>query len=288
MDSYTKLPELLSMLGYSKRVLAKITDRRANNQMFIRMDDSAIKDIYNKSSRLFMYIDMLETYLICSPLYPELLCICDTTTNYESDTISDDLRTYYKKIYNRLFTCLQLLIESIPSDWYGGIKYEADECLTLANERGENPNTPIDPVPPCEDVLGSFDMSFDFSFDVGDLCDSPTPPTGSKVYVGTSSSYAPNETEVKTFAYQEMQDDATGSYSFAAGDHKVFAFPATFNVLGFLDNGSSTPIAMDLSYTPVVTANTTFSYHILAIDGVDYRIYRTLNSLAGTIVIKVE
>ena len=288
MDSYTNLSELLSMLDYSRRVLAKITDRRSNNQMFIRSDDSAIKEIYNKSSRLFMYIDTLETYLTCSPLYPNLMCVCDIETNYESETISDDLRNYYKAIYNRLFTCLQLLITSIPSDWYDDIRYEADGCLAIAEAMGETGNT--EPDLPCVDNLLSFDMSFDFSFDVGEMCGSaPQPPSGNRIiYYGSSSTYLPLEAEILTFA-QESKTGFIGTYSFAGGDHKIFVMPDVWgDPIGFTDNGTSTEVAMDLSYTNLIVSGTTFSWEPTVIDGVAYRIYRTLNSLASPITIEIE
>ena len=133
--------------------------------MFLREDNTKIEELYNKTTRLFMYIDTLETFLKCSPLYPKIICDCDQVDldNLETprEFISDELRSYYKKIYSRLFTCMQILISSIPSGMYDRIKYDPNACMNIND---------IDENLPCRPILKDYNMDFSYDFRIDSPC----------------------------------------------------------------------------------------------------------------------
>jgi len=280
-NSYNTLPELLSMLTYAKEVLAKIQSRRSNDSMFIRQDDEDIKALYQKTSRLYMYISTLETFLKCSPLYPVLSCSCTNNDTAESNTISNELREKYKGIYNRLFSCIQLLIGSIPSHLYNNIEYDKDYCLTYED---------IEDIElPCVEIKGDFNFDFSNDFEWGSSCESiPTPPSGGVViYTGESTDAVLDASEIVAQLTSETKDVFIGEYNFAAGGYKYFVLPDFFHPVGFLDNGTA-PMAMSLTLGTVVNGNTDFSYRTITINTVLYRVYRTLNTLGSPIMIEVE
>ena len=108
-----------------------------------------------------------------------------------------------------------------------------------------------------------------------------------KVYTGTNSSAMVNESQVLSFPYAEQQDNAIGIYNLIAGDFKYFVIPESFTVLGFFVN-EALELSMHLGYPNNVIEHTEFSYYELTVAGVACRVYRSLNILTGSIVIRVE
>ena len=97
-------------------------------------------------------------------------------------------------------------------------------------------------------------------------------PSGSLVYAGVSASSILNATEIKALTdVYEYRTTYIGSYPFSITGYKYFAWPDSFGGANdFIAAG--TDIAMYSGYSNVDNG---FTYELVTIDGVSYRLYRT-------------
>lgn len=115
-----------------------------------------------------------------------------------------------------------------------------------------------------------------------------------RMFYGTSANTTLNESEIEGLTNSQLATSRLGTYAFAAGDYKYFAFPLAFGeALLFKDSSTQLGVAMagiaegytsggtnGLYYQLVSVTN---AYGIIT----NYRVYRTINILGGSINIIV-
>lgn len=118
-------------------------------------------------------------------------------------------------------------------------------------------------------------------------------------YFGTDSSPTLNAAAIQALANSALANGFTQSSSFVAGDYKYFAWPDSFGsptaVNGFRDPNSGFNMAMatvadDPAYSNVQNG---WYYDLVSVTNsfgvtTNYRVYRTKNTLSGTITITVS
>lgn len=120
-----------------------------------------------------------------------------------------------------------------------------------------------------------------------------------KRFHGTSTSATLNESGIESLASSSLSSSENGTYSFAAGGYKYFAWPDSFGSptsgSGFKDSSNGQPVPMATSSEDPFFDNSQNGWYYGLVNvtnaygqAIDYRVYRTYNQLAGTITIIVS
>jgi len=113
-----------------------------------------------------------------------------------------------------------------------------------------------------------------------------------RMYAGTSLSTTLNETEIEALSdYSSVKNGFAGTYNMSAGGYKYFCFATTYGTPStFTDTSNNLNIAMNTSYSNVDGNGNT--YELVSVtntngETTNYRVYRTLNILGGSINIQI-
>jgi hypothetical protein len=120
-----------------------------------------------------------------------------------------------------------------------------------------------------------------------------------RVYHGTSSSTTLNETGIEGLTSSSLRANENTTYSFAAGDYKYFSWPDSFGSptasTGFKDTSTNLAVAMAESTDNAFFSNVQngWYYGLVSVTNAysqttNYRVYRTKNTLGGSINIQVS
>ena len=131
----------------------------------------------------------------------------------------------------------------------------------------------------------------------GSLSDSLTINWNYKLYAGTSSSTSLTAGQITGLTdYNSVKNGFAGTYSFDAGNYKYVSFADTYgSPVSWVDTSNNLNVAMNYIVDGYYT-NTDASGNVYALVSVtneygqttNYRVYRTLNSLGGSINIAVS
>jgi hypothetical protein len=113
--------------------------------------------------------------------------------------------------------------------------------------------------------------------------------SASTLYRGTSALATLTADQVKSVLSPSVGTSIAGTYALAAGGYKYFAFPATMGAPTAIRD-ASTPFALALAGVEDGYSESTngLSHAVIEIDGVSYRVYRSLNTLGGSISLTVS
>lgn len=120
-----------------------------------------------------------------------------------------------------------------------------------------------------------------------------------RLYYGTSASTTLNEAAIESLASSTLAVSEGGTYSFAAGNYKYFAWPDDFGSptasTGFKDTATSLAVSMATNLDDAFYGNVENGWYyglvtVTNVEGIatDYRVYRTKNTLGSTINILVS
>lgn len=102
-----------------------------------------------------------------------------------------------------------------------------------------------------------------------------------KSFYGTSASTVLDAAGVHGLINSNLDNNFTGNKSFAAGDYKWMAYPASMGLkTGFFDQSTGFAVAMEPAYTLSITNSNGISQN--------YYIHRTTNTIVGAITIGVS
>lgn len=114
-------------------------------------------------------------------------------------------------------------------------------------------------------------------------------------FAGTSANTTLTEAQIEALATSELAAGFAGTYAFASGDYKYFAWPDSFGgANSFKDASTNFDVSMVTSSDNPAYSNSEngLFYDLVSVTNVngvtvDYRVYRTRNILGGTITIIV-
>jgi len=112
-----------------------------------------------------------------------------------------------------------------------------------------------------------------------------------KMYVGTSTNTILTESQIEALTnYNSVKNGFSGTFNLSAGGYKYFCYADAYGAASsFTDTSNNLNVAMYAGYSN--TANG-FSYDLVSVTNTEgettnYKVYRTLNQLGGTINIAV-
>ncbi len=261
----------------ARRIHSCLVNRFSNDTMFVGKTQR-LEELYHQMTKLYVIIETMSELFNDNPIYDCNLLITDE--EYLPKVIDMELESKYIGYFNKLYSCLKTTMDSIKTCKKGlSAQFIIEGCEREYSSGNQNSSGG------CLQGDYNDDYSDDYYKEICNV-DTGGEQEGLKVYVGISENPILTEADIITLSdFNAEASTFVGTYHMSTGGYKYFAWPDSYGgAINFRDDGSAN-IAMWSGYS---NSENGFTYELINISGVPYRLYRTSYVIGSTLIAEIS